>query len=199
MGSLIGFERHSRSKEAGVRTHAIVAMASCLLMLVSKYGFVDAARNDPARIAAQVVSGISFLGAGIIFVQKGSIQGLTTAAGIWATSAIGLCFGAGMYVLGYFAGILLFVIQMFFPKIFSFNTPRNIMKLQIYLKPQGKIADVNKYLSDMGYNHSENHIQGNGEDGWIVETEIISHKEVDPALLIKHLEENENISKAVII
>ena len=94
-GFIIGFERKSRSKEAGIRTHAIVCMASALMIIVSKYAFSDMATAtgakdaDPARIAAQVVSGIGFLGAGIIFVRRDILHGLTTAAGIWATAGIG--------------------------------------------------------------------------------------------------------------
>lgn len=106
-GTIIGIERQTRSKDAGIRTHCIVAIGSALMMIISKYGFSDTIAGefgmrgaDGARIAAQVVSGIGFLGAGTIFVHKNSITGLTTAAGIWATSGIGLAIGAGMYVLG---------------------------------------------------------------------------------------------------
>ena len=107
-GVMIGLERRNRSKEAGVRTHCVVACASALMMIISKYSFGDMAIGadgvrgaDSARIAAQVVSGIGFLGAGMIFVHKNSITGLTTAAGIWATAGIGMSIGAGLYVLGF--------------------------------------------------------------------------------------------------
>lgn len=106
-GVIIGLERLTRSKSAGVRTHCIVAVGSALMMVISKYGFSDTISGemgmrgaDGARIAAQVVSGIGFLGAGMIFVHKNSITGLTTAAGIWATSGIGMAIGAGLYTLG---------------------------------------------------------------------------------------------------
>ena len=118
IGSLIGYERYSASQEAGVRTHAVVSLASCLLMIISQYGFVGAERFDAARIAAQAVSGIGFLGAGIIFVQRGTIQGLSTAAGMWATSAIGLAIGAGMYILGIFSAVLVYVIQFYLYRLF---------------------------------------------------------------------------------
>ncbi|MFB5190804.1 MgtC/SapB family protein [Alicyclobacillus fastidiosus] len=105
LGAMIGWERRSRDKEAGLRTHFVVCVGSALIMIVSKYGFRDmetAASTvlDPSRIAAQVVSGIGFLGAGTILVQRQSIRGLTTAAGLWATSGIGLAIGAGMYLVG---------------------------------------------------------------------------------------------------
>ena len=111
-GCVIGFERKNRKKEAGIRTHIIVALASCLMMEISKYGFLDGGPYDGSRVAAQIVSGIGFLGAGMIFVHKNSIKGLTTAAGIWATSGIGMAIGAGMHFIGVVATALIFVIQI---------------------------------------------------------------------------------------
>ncbi len=115
-GFAIGFERKNRRKEAGVRTHVIVALASCLMMEISKYGFFDLGKFDGARIAAQVVSGIGFLGAGMIFVHKNSIKGLTTAAGVWATSGIGMAVGAGMYIIGVMTTVTILIIQVVFHK-----------------------------------------------------------------------------------
>lgn len=111
MGVLIGLEREYRAKEAGYRTHFLVALGSALMMIVSQYGFTevlktDLIRVDPSRIAAQVVSGIGFIGAGTIILQKQIVRGLTTAAGIWATSGIGLAVGAGMYAIGIAATLL---------------------------------------------------------------------------------------------
>ena len=111
-GFMIGNERKNRNKEAGIRTHIIVALASCLMMEISKYGFADIGKADGARLAAQVVSGIGFLGAGMIFVHRNSIKGLTTAAGIWATSGIGMAIGAGMYFIGTFSAIMIVVLQI---------------------------------------------------------------------------------------
>ena len=115
-GYIIGYERKNRKKEAGIRTHIIVAIASCLMMEISKYGFADSGKFDGARLAAQVVSGIGFLGAGTIFVHKNTVKGLTTAAGIWATSGIGMAIGAGMYVIGTVTAVIIFVLQIFFHK-----------------------------------------------------------------------------------
>ena len=111
MGVLIGLEREYRAKEAGYRTHFLVALGSALMMIVSQYGFMDVLKTDlirvdPSRIAAQVVSGIGFIGAGTIRLQKQIVRGLTTAAGIWATSGIGLAVGAGMYAIGIAATLL---------------------------------------------------------------------------------------------
>ena len=110
-GCAIGFERKNRHKEAGMKTHAIVALGSALIMVVSKYGFSDVAPPDTSRIAAQVVSGIGFLGAGIIFIRNNIVSGLTTAAGIWTTSGIGLCVGAGNYFVGIMSTVIMLVLQ----------------------------------------------------------------------------------------
>ncbi len=104
LGALIGVEREYHAKEAGVRTHLLVAVGSCLFMILSAYGFdafldQDHVSFDPSRIAAQVVTGIGFLGAGTIILQKQVVRGLTTAAGVWVTAAIGLACGIGMYLI----------------------------------------------------------------------------------------------------
>ncbi len=114
LGAIIGIEREIRSKEAGLKTHFLVAVGSALIMVVSKYAFSDIMNEDhmaldPSRIAAQVVSGVGFLGAGTIIIQKQAVKGLTTAAGLWATAGIGLAIGAGMYVVGIGATILVLI------------------------------------------------------------------------------------------
>lgn len=116
-GSLIGYERKNRLKEAGVRTHMIVALGAALIMIVSKYGFADVVGLngydlDPARIAAQIVSGIGFLGAGMIFIRKQAISGLTTAAGVWTTAGIGMAIGAKLYFIGIAATVLVLIVQI---------------------------------------------------------------------------------------
>ncbi len=114
LGALIGLEREYRAKEAGYRTHFLVSLGSALIMIVSQYGFLDlykaeGVHYDSARLAAQVVTGIGFIGAGTIILQKQVVRGLTTAAGVWATSGIGLAIGAGMYLLGISSAILTLV------------------------------------------------------------------------------------------
>ena len=114
LGGLIGLEREYREKAAGLRTHFLVALGSALFMIVSAYGFDGVLtdshmRLDVSRIAAQVVSGIGFIGAGTIIFQKNAIHGLTTAAGVWVTAAIGLACGAGMYLLALVASLLVLI------------------------------------------------------------------------------------------
>ena len=112
-GFALGIERSRRFKEAGVRTHMIVSKYGFAdLLSVTKQHFNGTRGADPARLAAQVVSGVSFLGAGMIFKNGGSVTGLTTAAGIWATAGIGLAIGSGMYVVGILVTIAISLIQM---------------------------------------------------------------------------------------
>ena len=110
LGAAIGFERECRAKEAGTRTHFLVAVGSCLMMIVSQWGFQDVLGNiaagngfyraDISRVAAQIVSGIGFIGAGTIMMQKQVVHGLTTAAGLWAVAGIGMAIGGGLYGVG---------------------------------------------------------------------------------------------------
>ena len=108
LGAAIGFERECRAKEAGTRTHFLVAVGSCLMMIVSQWGFQDSIpaaasgfyRADVSRVAAQIVSGIGFIGAGTIMMQKQVVHGLTTAAGLWAVAGIGMAVGGGLYWVG---------------------------------------------------------------------------------------------------
>lgn len=114
LGGSIGLEREYRSKEAGFRTHFLVGLGSGLFMVLSLYGFDDfvgiqGIQRDPSRIAAQVVSGIGFIGAGTIIFRRNVVKGLTTAAGLWVTSAIGMTAGAGMFALAVVATILVLI------------------------------------------------------------------------------------------
>ncbi len=121
-GAIVGFERTKRSKEAGIRTHCIIAVGAALVMIISKYGFGDLLEEagfalgtrgaDPSRIAAQVVTGISFIGAGVIFKNGNTVKGLTTAAGLWSMAAIGMACGAGMYGVAFLATFVILGIQL---------------------------------------------------------------------------------------
>lgn len=123
-GAVIGYERISRMKEAGIRTHLIVCMTSSLMMIISKYGFFDvltineAIKLDPSRVASGIVTAVGFLGAGMIFINKQSqnVRGLTTSAGIWATVGIGMAIGSGMFALGIFATLTILLAQVLLHK-----------------------------------------------------------------------------------
>lgn len=159
LGAFVGLEREFRAKEAGLRTHFLVAIGSALIMLVSQYGlteFMTAAdaegvlyRADPARIAAQVVSGIGFIGAGAIMVQRHSVQGLTTAASLWVVAGIGMAAGCGRYVLAIattlftLLGLELFraVVRLIRRRtsvvVFSANTPNSLEQMLKRVRENG--------------------------------------------------------------
>lgn len=140
-GLVIGYERETRLKMAGIRTHTIIAMAASLMVVVSKYGFfdviqVDGVSVDASRVAASVVSGIGFLGAGLILNHKNSISGVTTSAGTWATLGIGMAIGAGMWTLGIGSTVMLLFIQFLFHKnwrVFKFNA-NNVGKITLHMR-----------------------------------------------------------------
>lgn len=117
LGSIVGFERRRRGQSAGVRTFALIAMGSSLAMILSIYVADNCGSGDPTRIAAQVVSGIGFLGAGAIIQMKGSVRGLTTAAGIWMVANIGMAVGCGLYIVACFATLLILFILVLLEKI----------------------------------------------------------------------------------
>jgi putative Mg2+ transporter-C (MgtC) family protein len=135
LSALVGLEREMRQKSAGLRTHTLVGVGAALFMLVSKYGFSDVLDPghvvlDPSRVAAQIVTGIGFLGAGLIFVRHDSVKGLTTAASIWVTAAIGACAGAGLPILAAVATAIYFLIATGFTAIAS-RLPRSSTAISV--------------------------------------------------------------------
>jgi len=113
LGGVIGFERRQAEKPAGIRTLAVVSMGSAMFTLISGFGF---GLGDPSRIAAQVVTGIGFLGAGTILRIGADVRGLTTAASIWMVAAVGMAVGTGMYIVSVVGAVLALVIIHFFPR-----------------------------------------------------------------------------------
>jgi putative Mg2+ transporter-C (MgtC) family protein len=136
LGALIGLERERLDRGAGLRTHTLVATASALVMLVSSYGFYDVVLADrtivldPSRIAAQVVSGIGFLGAGTIILRRNAVRGLTTAASVWAVAGIGLASGAGMFAAAITCTVILLVVLVGLKpverRMFEHKRPRQV-------------------------------------------------------------------------
>lgn len=123
-GAAIGFERSRRQKEAGIRTHIMVTLGATLIVIVSKYGFLDIVGSpgmnvDVSRMASNVITGVSFLGAGMIFLRGGYVKGLTTAAGIWTTAGVGCAIGAGLYITGISATAMIITLQI----ILHFSIP----------------------------------------------------------------------------
>ena len=146
-GGIIGYERESRLKIAGIRTHTIVSLASALMMILSKYAFYDVLsdtiRLNPSRIAAGVVTAIGFLGASVIFTRNMNVSGLTTAAGIWATVGIGMAFGAGMYIMGVASTLIILLMQYIFHRNLKIVKSPAIEQITIHIQED---QDVNSLL-----------------------------------------------------
>lgn len=155
--SLIGLERQLRQKSAGYRTHVLVGLGSCAFTLVSAFGFKtvlgDEVVLDPSRIAAQVVSGIGFLGAGVIFKGRNMVRGLTTAATVWVAAAVGMACGAGMVPLaGALTALQLIVLFLIAPLVRRMPSPdrRRTVRL-VYVDGAGVLRDILGVAGEMGF------------------------------------------------
>ena len=144
LGFSIGYERKLRFKEAGIRTHTIVCVGSALMMVVSMYAFGENA--DQARIAAQIVSGVGFLGAGMIVYKRHEVHGLTTAAGVWATAGVGMACGGGMWILAVGATAILIVAQCLFHLNIRFFKSKRYYSIKIEFI---QVSDENRKIKDI--------------------------------------------------
>lgn len=170
-GILIGYERKNRAKEAGVRTHCMVACGAALVMVVSKYAFADVtalpdiAKVDVARIASSIVSGVGFLGAGMIFVRRNMVSGLTTAAGIWVTAGIGMAIGGGLYLEGIATTIIVLMIQIFLHNRGIFGKSYKTKRLTFLSITDDKfLEDAAKKLEQFEATLQDVNIKKNAED-----------------------------------
>ena len=145
-GGIVGFQRERHDSPAGFRTHILVSLGAALIMILSMYGFSDfnSVNKDPARLAAQVVSGIGFLGAGTILRDGVSVKGLTTAASLWVVSAIGLATGAGLYFSSFFATLLVFVTLERSIEHYFFRS-KQIIKI-VTINGTCKVKEVNRII-----------------------------------------------------
>jgi putative Mg2+ transporter-C (MgtC) family protein len=150
LSAMVGLEREIRQKSAGLRTYTLVGVSAALFMLVSKYGFSDvlvAQRVvlDPSRVAAQIVSGIGFIGGGVIFMRRDMVRGLTTAASVWLTAALGMACGAGLPVLAVTTTAIHFIIMLGFPRIVAYlpRAKRTATRIRIcYQDGRGLLRDI---------------------------------------------------------
>jgi putative Mg2+ transporter-C (MgtC) family protein len=159
LSAVIGLEREIRQKSAGLRTHTLVGVGAGLFMLISKYGFSDVLERgevivDPSRVAAQIVTGVGFLGAGLIFVRRDSVRGLTTAAAVWVTAAVGAAAGAGLPVLAALTTAAYLVIALAFPvvtrRLPSSATAISVIRVR-YPDGRGILRQVLKLATDRGF------------------------------------------------
>lgn len=189
LGFAIGFERKMRFKEAGVRTHTIVCIGSCLYMVISMFAFEGA---DTSRVAAQIVTGIGFLGAGMIFYHKEMVHGLTTAAGIWATAAIGMAAGAGWYIVSLVATILIILLQCIMHTNFSVFHSHHFVKVNVvFEETDGNQSEKVRKLFDVK-RFSKVNTKRDG-DRLITSVVISTDKIINAREIYKFLNENPNI------
>ncbi len=199
-GTALGVERQSRMKSAGVRTHFIVSVASALMMIVSKYGFLDVisiegASVDISRVAAGIISGIGILGGGLIFISKqGLVRGMTTAAGIWMTVGIGMAIGARMYVLGFEGTILILLMQCLF------HRKLEILKDQLRAKVMFSIGDrkedvetVVQKLEAMGMEVSMIKVERKGDKNFQMKCETVLPRNMERGNFTKKIVGIENL------
>jgi putative Mg2+ transporter-C (MgtC) family protein len=159
LSAAVGLEREIHQKNAGLRTYTLVGVGAALFMLISKYGFSDVLQSrlvvlDPSRMAAQIVTGVGFLGAGLIFVRRDSVRGLTTAAGVWVIAAIGSAAGAGLPVLAVLGTGIYFLIVAVFPVV-TRRLPRSataVSALRVrYPDGHGRLRDILREATSQGF------------------------------------------------
>ena len=207
LGGIVGMERGSGDRPAGFRTHILVCAGSALIMLVSMYGFegfdkvpFEYPKNrDSARIAAQVVSGIGFLGAGTILHEGITVRGLTTAASLWMISAIGLATGAGMYFVSVAATIITFLTLTAFHSVEKRFAVANSKSDKKYIRvtasnTQGLVAEVATFLSQSGIKVKTINVQNSSlSNNVVLELYLKFNKELDLGMIMDGLQQIEGV------
>lgn len=197
-GAFIGYERSARLKNAGIRTHIIVALGAALTMLISKYGFYDLLQSrgiglDPSRIAAQIISGISFIGAGTILVRGEGVNGLTTAAGVWATAAVGMAIGSGLYFIGFTAAVLIVASQYLFRDniMLKYLLKRKHFHCQIIMKNDStSLKAIQKMFNERGFSKNTFSISNINDNRITVELEGVLSAENNIDSVLMRIAEN---------
>ncbi len=191
LGFAIGYERKLRFKEAGIRTHTIVCVGSALMMVVSKYGFGDSIEADASRVAAQIVSGIGFLGAGIIIYRKHEIHGLTTAAGVWATAGVGMAAGAELYIVAAGATAIIIAAQCLFHANWKIFRTKKFFQLKIcFICTDGETDKIKELFQVERFNRLV--IEQKGEDT-VYHATLNTDKEFSSRRLGEIMEQNKFI------
>ncbi len=197
-GGIIGLERSIRRKDAGIKTHIILALGAALFMIVSQYGFSDLNlseeyRADASRIASNIVTGVSFLCAGVIFVRGASVKGLTTATGIWTCAGIGMAAGAGMYAITTLATALILVIQLLLADVSAKIETHYTLDVEIKLQNKVTVDEVVKGLSELTKSpaNSIKVHKDNGESLYKVNFNI--RHTVNETELIQNISNNEHV------
>ena len=197
-GALIGLERSIRRKDAGIKTHIILALGAALFMIVSQYGFAELTLSpeygaDASRIASNIVTGVSFLCAGVIFVRGASVKGLTTATGIWSTAGIGMAAGAGMYGITLFATLLILLIQILLNKVSNKIETHYSIEIELVNPDNIPLDEIVKEISSH-VKGSPNSIklQNNGDNTTYKLTFNVVHT-LNETEVIETLKQNKNV------
>ncbi len=169
LSALVGLEREIRQKSAGLRTYTLVGVSAALFMLVSKYGFTDVLVTgrvvlDPSRVAAQIVSGIGFIGGGVIFMRRDIVRGLTTAASVWLTAALGMACGAGLPVLAVTTTAIHFIVMLVFPRLVAHlpRSKRTATRIRVFYRGgRGLMRDILVACTQLRF--SIDHVEVQGE------------------------------------
>lgn len=199
MGAVIGMERPFRRHDAGLRTFALVALGSCLATVVNIYLYKITGSADTSRIAAGVISGIGFIGVGsIIITSRREVRGLTTAAGLWVTAALGIALGSGMIYISIFT-FFLAIITIRLLLLISNHTERTDRMLEIYIEAEDMhtVENVRKYMTENGFRiktmekHRDKAISGNGLTV-LLETDLM--QKTDHSRVIKDIEDIDGVA-----
>jgi putative Mg2+ transporter-C (MgtC) family protein len=212
LAALIGLEREFRQKSAGLRTHTLVGVGAGLFMLISKYGFNDVLVPgriilDPSRVAAQIVTGVGFLGAGLIFVRSDSVRGLTSAAGVWITAAVGAAAGAGLPVLAVVTTVIYFVVAAGFPllsrRLPSSATAVSVLRVR-YPDGRGILREVLRVATARGFainrvsaETGQVPVPGSGQDRRMVEVVLHVHGRASVSELAAALSELDEVDAVI--
>lgn len=185
LGGLIGLEREVLGRPAGLRTHILVSTGSALIMVVSAYAFES---GDPARLAAQVVSGIGFLGAGTIMREGASVRGLTTAASLWVVAGIGLAVGVGYYYAAAVTTLLVYFSLKALNKVEHrfFRSKSNVLTLRIVDEP-GRLGEIGIALGEMGIDIRSVEIIPQDETISVLEIEVATPRQIDRLQVVNRL------------
>lgn len=195
LGGLVGLDRENKRRAAGLRTHVLVSLGSALVMITAAYIFEQyrgLTNMDPARLGAQVISGIGFLGAGTIIKQGTTVKGLTTAASLWAVACIGLATGIGFYTAAILAGVVVFITLVLLSKFEKVFRRKSDSEMDICMKLQnkpGKLGEMASAIGKLGVQITNVNIEGEEEDCLIVQFTLNLSKNNDAKDVLANIKE----------
>ncbi len=201
LSGIIGFERELKKHSAGFRTHILVGVGSCLMMLLSLYGFeqyidkYDTIRFDPARIPSYVISGIGFLGAGTIMVHRMTIKGLTTAASIWVVAGLGLVVGVGLYSIAVLTTIVVLLSLIFLNQIEEkiFSRTKNKGLVHIHLKNNANLNDVFRVFDKLELTIKKVEVENEDKEERHLFIELEKDQTIDQKILLEEFSKIEHV------